>query len=284
MALEGEVKTPFGKISKKTAVIGGVAVAGIGGVLYWRYRKNQAASAASSTSGSTTGMVTDPAGNQCASVDPDTGYCPGTPEDEQTAQQSLYGDDIGEGYGESVGYGAYPGGTGDLYTDPNGVVCTTPGPDGYCPQTTTATPTTAVTTNSQWLTEVEATFPSYTQAIAMVLGGVSVTTAQRNQFLEAVGVYGPPPQGYPPIQTTDTAAQPTGTTGTSAPGTVSVPNVRNDLVNTATAKLTSAGFKYHLNGPTRVKTSEYTINSQTPGPGTKAAKGSTVDLSYAKKA
>jgi beta-lactam-binding protein with PASTA domain len=62
-----------------------------------------------------------------------------------------------------------------------------------------------------------------------------------------------------------------------------VPNVRGDLVNTASAKITAAGLKMHANGPARSANHEYAVNSQTPAPGAKVANGSTVDISYAQK-
>jgi hypothetical protein len=54
-------------------------------------------------------------------------------------------------------------------------------------------------------------------ALVDVLAGITVTTAQKNIFLEAVGVIGQPPGSYPtPIKTSDTSAQPGG--GGSAAG------------------------------------------------------------------
>jgi len=274
MALEGTVKTPFGTISKKTAVIGGVAIAGIGGIFWWRWRQNQAAAQASSTS--TGAMVTDPAGNQCAQVDPDTGYCPGTAEDEQAAQQAAYGSDIGVDY-DSGGIG-YPGNGAGEYVDPNGNVCVAPDADGYCPQSVTGTPTTTqITTNAEWVTEVDQQFPNYTQALAMVLGGVPVSTAQKNQFLEAVGVFGPPPQGYPsPIKTTDTPGQP----GTTA--RVSVPNVKGQRREIAGPTIRAAGLEAAFQGSVP-KGKEAIVGAQNPAGGAKVNKGSTVHLTLTAK-
>jgi hypothetical protein len=86
----------------------------------------------------------------------------------------------------------------------------------------------------------------------------------------------------------------TGGTGTTSGGTpptapvtppagaatVSVPNVRNLQVNAGIAALTAAGLKYHLSS-VRNPADTYIINSQTPAPGTKVAKGSNVDLGIA---
>lgn len=74
----------------------------------------------------------------------------------------------------------------------------------------------AYTTNRDWaaaateiLVDGGTTSATASTAISAVLGGLSVTSAQRGMFLRAVGVLGEPPQGYPkPIHLTDTPAQP----------------------------------------------------------------------------
>ena len=52
-----------------------------GGGLYWYYERQQKASAATTATTAGTTEVTDPAGNTCTAVNPETGYCPGTPQD-----------------------------------------------------------------------------------------------------------------------------------------------------------------------------------------------------------
>lgn len=258
------VKLPIaGNVNKKTATIVLVGAAGVGGVLYWRWRKSQAAAASSVGSG--VQMVTDPAGNQCQTLGA-YGYCPGTPEDIQAQDQAAFGSSVYGGAG-------YPGGGAGQYTDPNGNVCANPDPiTGLCPQTVTGTGQSAITTNAQWVQEVDSLFPGYTQAVAMVLGGVPVTTAQKDQFLEAVGVFGQPPQGYPtPIQTTDTPGQP------GTPPKVTVPNVVGERVNPAESKLSAAGLTSHT-VPSRNPAHQYTVLSQNPKGGAKASKGSNVTL------
>jgi hypothetical protein len=206
-APSGKIHTPLGDISKKTALIGGVGVAAVGGIIYYRYRKNaasQASSQQSSANSSGSGTVTDPAGNVCAQVDPTTGYCPGTPEDEaaqESAAEQVGVEDTGDyGYGE---------GSGEYYTDPNGNICVAPLANGYCPGSVSNTsPSTTPETNAQWAENVEETHPNWESAIDKVLGGVAVTTAQANDWNEAVGLYGQPPQPYPPIKTKDTGGQP----------------------------------------------------------------------------
>lgn len=74
----------------------------------------------------------------------------------------------------------------------------------------------AFTTNQDWATAAVnlaeqggATREAATLAISHVLGGLRVTTAQQSMFLDAVGVLGSPPQGYPtPIKLVDTPGQP----------------------------------------------------------------------------
>jgi hypothetical protein len=228
---DAKVKIPLlGEVSKKAAIGGGIAIAGVAAILYYRYRKNAAAQAAQQqqTSASTGGMVTDPAGNTCAEVDPTTGYCPGTAEDE-AAQESL-GSELGESDEGEFGYG---GGTGEYYTDPDGNICVTPDADGYCPvgTTTGTTGTSAPTTNAEWAEEVETAHPSWETAIDKVLGGVAVTTAQKNDFNEAVGLYGPPPQPYPAVHTKDTGGQPKANAG----GKTVTANGSDDLYQIAKA-------------------------------------------------
>jgi hypothetical protein len=71
-------------------------------------------------------------------------------------------------------------------------------------------------TNSDWANAGESaledggvTLAVSTLAISRVLGGLTVTSAQRDYFLQAVGLLGPPPQGYPqPIKLTDTGTGP----------------------------------------------------------------------------
>jgi hypothetical protein len=108
-----------------------VAVAAVGGY-YWYTKygpgKKNAAGA----------MQTDPAGNQCAVINPDTGYCPGTPEDTAAlASGAASGTDT---TGAAAGTGTPGGGdgTGGGGTGGGGPA----GGDGttYVPPATTGTP------------------------------------------------------------------------------------------------------------------------------------------------
>jgi hypothetical protein len=82
-------------------------------------------------------------------------------------------------------------------------------------------------------------------------------------------------QPSPPTTGTTTT---TGSSGGSAGGgTVTVPNVVGSRVNPAIAKLVSSGLAYHLSQVRNPK-DEYSVNSQTPGAGTKVNPGATIDL------
>ena len=89
--LEGAVKTPFGEVSKKTAVLVGAGLLGLLGIMYYRSRQAKAASA---TAGANTG------------IDPATGYTYGTAEDATAlAAQSSYITPTGGGGGGGGGTG-----------------------------------------------------------------------------------------------------------------------------------------------------------------------------------
>lgn len=80
-------------------------------------------------------------------------------------------------------------------------------------------------------------------------------------------------------------AGPTGPTGGTTGGTttgptVTVPNVVNMRVTPALAALAAKGLVGHASSP-RNPVSEYTVNSQTPGAGSKVKVGSTVDIGIA---
>jgi hypothetical protein len=228
--MPGEIKIPgIGDVEKKY-IIGGVLVgAGIGVIVYFRSKnKANAAAATASTSGA---VVTDPAGNTCSVLDPNSGYCPGSPED-VAYQESASGSYSGVGFSG----GQYGGGTGvslaGLVTDPAGNQCSAVNPaTGYCPGSPQDVAATGhagsgggggaggVSTNTDWINEALGVLPgdqtTIRTALVDVLAGMTVTTAQKNIFTEAVGVIGQPPGGYPqPIKTSDTAGHPgPGSTG-----------------------------------------------------------------------
>jgi hypothetical protein len=286
--LEGKIHLPLaGDVSKKAAAGGALVIVSVIGVAYIRRMRN-ARTTNNSPSGGTaasaagdTGMVTDPAGNQCTAVD-ESGYCPGSEQSIAYSQQagsdtyddgydaSDYGD-VGAGYGGWAG-SSY-GGTG-YYQDPDGNVCVTPLSNGYCPPvSSTGSTGSQYSSNEAWLTAAEQAMNSTAlgEAAERIFAGLSVTTAQKDLFMEAVGLIGPPPQSYPPINTTDTSGQP-------APAAkVTVPNVVNEYREVAFPKITAAGLKYTVQG-TIAKGHSGIVSAQNPKAGTSVAKGSNVTL------
>lgn len=270
--LDGDVKVPgMGDIPKKYAVGGVVVGGGIAVVVYIRSRK-AAANAANQTAAQAATGVTDPAGNTCSAVDPNSGYCPGSPEDIswQQSNSGYYGTG-----GLGSDYGGSPGGVSSagLVTDPAGNQCTALAASGYCPGTPQdlaaqgSSPAVTVPTagggtpetNSDWMTAALAVLPggatsANEAALAGVLGGLTVTTAQKNIFLEAVGLEGQPPQGYPtPIKTSDTAQHPGNGSGGKTAGPITGLTVRPSGTgiqakwNAATNA--TGGYAWQLSGP-----------------------------------
>jgi hypothetical protein len=251
-----DIKVPgIGNLPKKYA-IGAVAVAaGLGVIVYIRSR-NAAQSAASA--GAADATATDTSGTDPNAIDPDTGI----PYSEESGSYDYGGDNYGGDYSGESGYDSagYPiGSSADLqYQDEQ---------------------TSGIQTNDEWVQQaIGGSVPgdpgTIQAALSAVLGGLTVTNAQKNLFLEAVGILGNPPQGYPtPIKTSDTAAQP-GTPATAAQ--VSVPNVKGQPQEAAYAIISEAGLK--PSGSPDVKGKILYVQSQTPSPGAKAAKGSTVHL------
>lgn len=178
-----------------------VVGAGVAVIVYIR-GKNKASSTGA-TAGTADGTVTDPAGNTCSVLDPNSGYCPGSPED-IAYQQSMTGNFTDTGYGGT-----------DTGVSTAGIpISSLPGSGGAS----------GIATNSDWVTEALQLLPGGASsanqaALSAVLGGLTVTTAQLNIFNEAVGLVGmSPPQGYPtPIKTSDTSGQP-GSGGTGGSG------------------------------------------------------------------
>jgi len=268
MALEGTVKLPgFGPVKKKTAVYGAVgAVILVLGI--WWYRQRQAANAAASTAAASTaaagsgGAVTDPAGNTCSALNPQTGYCPGTAED-QAALADLTGAYDTSGAGEA-GLSGYYYGTGAS------TATTAPGPGNF-------------SDNAEWAQYVEAYItgtlggdPSATgNAIGKYLTGQPITSDQQNIVNEAIayGEYPPVagPNGNPPGFVTSTGTS----TGTGS-GTVTVPNVTGQRLADATGMLTAAGLR--IAGASQVQGVSQTVTGQSPAAGTSVAAGSTVTV------
>ncbi len=196
-----KVKIPgLGDVDKKKATYAGAAVAiGIAGVVYIRRRKTASGTGQNAPGGvSGTDSGIDPATGipyadegGTSGIDPSTGI----PYSEESGNTGIYGSSNNLGNFDAAGYPL--GSTADLAW-----------------QAAQEGDTTAITTNSQWITEAESGIipgdvSTISAALSKVLGGVAVTSDQRDLFLEAVGALGNPPQGYPqPIKLTDTAGQP----------------------------------------------------------------------------
>jgi len=112
-------KKVFGKVP-----VWVIAVAAVGGY-YWYTKYGPGKKSAAGA------MQTDPAGNQCAVINPDTGYCPGTPEDTAAlASGAASGTDTtgaaagtgttgsGSGGGGTSGGGTTGDGSGSTYVPP----------------------------------------------------------------------------------------------------------------------------------------------------------------------
>jgi hypothetical protein len=206
----GEIKLPgLGKVDKKYAIGGLLAAVAI--VIVVAVRRKSAAANASSAPAVDASDASD-------AIDPATGIPYAEEQDSAEAQlASLGGDeaDYGDGAGNLVAdtdAAGYPiGSAADLAWQAQQEGLTGTGASS------------GITTNSQWLTEAMDTLPgdqtTIQTALTMVLGGLAVTTAQQDLFLEAVGVIGPPPQGYPqPVKLVNTAATSTGTTAGTPTG------------------------------------------------------------------
>lgn len=257
----------IGAVDKKYVIAGVIVGAGIAAVVYVR-GKNKAAAAPAATAD---GMVTDPAGNTCSALDPNSGYCPGSPED-IAYQENATGNfsDIGFG-GTGVGGGGAGGiSLAGLVTDPAGNQCSAVNPaTGFCPGTPQDVAASGAqgagggggglgaTTNTDWINEALGVLPgdqsTVRTALVDVLAGMTVTSNQKSIFQEAVGVLGPPPQGYPqPIKTSDTAAHPGGSSSGKA-GPISNLQVSGETSSSVTvhwnpAAGASGGYKWALTG------------------------------------
>ena len=241
----------FEKFTKnKPLFYGSLGVLAIGGIVYYRHKSAQAAASTA------TGTVTDPDGNVCSALNPTTGFCPGTPGD-QAALQQMSGSFVGQPFGG--------GSSGTPGIDTGGGATGNPAPD--------------LSTKEAWVAEAENVLPNgqsaeVRNALLGVLGGLTVTRAERDIFLMAVGVLGDPPGGYPkPIKTSDTGGHPGPGPG---PKKVTVPNVKGEPWNAARAKLRAANLQVRVN-PGDEKNHK-TVQHQSPNAGAKVNTGTIVHL------
>ena len=224
-------------------------------------RKRSAGSAAAA--GTAAALVTDPAGNQCATLDPSTGYCPGTAGD-ISAQQAAAVNSSAD----------LAGGGGGYYIPP------TTGVNG----TGSAVP--SFTDNASWGQYVETALGSsgsdaIAAAIAKYLSGQPVTAAQATTIEEAIAIANKPPvtgvNGDPPSMTLAPGGPPTSTA--PPPAAVMVPNVVGDDAVNASSALQAAGLLMHPEPPA-VKGRTHIILTQNPKARATAKKGSTVTITY----
>lgn len=254
----GTVKVPgIGRMKKKTATglaLGAVAV--VLGAIWYRQHHAGAAAAATGTAGT---LVTDPDGNTCTVLDPNSGFCPGTAGDQSfyAGQSGLAG---GGGPGAFDSSGSPAPGTGD-----------TPGPGSF-------------TNNAEWASYCEAGMGSSgADAIAAALGkyitGGQVTAAQVVSIDEAIAIGGYPPTqgpgGRPPSinQVGATTPVPPPTAGTK----VTVPVTFGQRAETAISNIQKAGLVVTTN-PARNPKNTYVSQGSSPEGGQKVSKGSHVVL------
>jgi hypothetical protein len=183
------IKLPGVGPVKKPMALAGLGV--VGGILVYAYwRRSQAPSAA----------LTEPTPTDSSVSTADTGY---VQDSSAAGYNTVYPSAYSGGYSQ-YGY--------DIYGNP------LPAPTG-------AGSGGVFTTNLDWASAAESALEDggiplavSTLAISRVLGDLSVTSAQRDVFMQAVGLVGQPPQGYPkPIKLTDSGTGPP-TTGTYPPG------------------------------------------------------------------
>lgn len=183
--MDGTIKLPGVGPVKKVYVIAGVGV--LGGVLVYAYWKRSQAPAAD---------LTEATPDTSSTATTDTGYAEAST---AAGYNTVYPSAYGGGYSQ-YGY--------DLYGNP-------------LPPPTGAGSGGVFTTNNDWASAAESALENgnvslsvSVLAISRVLGGLSVTSGQRDLFMQAVGLIGQPPQGYPtPIKLTDS-----GTGSTTPPG------------------------------------------------------------------
>lgn len=270
----GDVKVPgLGEVPKKRIlIIGVIAAVIVAGVLIVRGRS--ASSAAATTTAST-----DTSGDNSGDLDA-AGYVIGSPEDIAWQDEQESGIDNGEDIGSA---GDYPDSTN---LDPEGYPIGSAQDLAYQQQQTTG-----IETNEEWvqacLNDLPGDQSTIQMALIAVLAGQTVTTAQKNLFLEGVALNQAPPQGYPtPIKTSDTAAQPGGGTGTTTTTTtaakIKVPNVVGQPADTAIANLEKAGLKgsITLTAASNHPGIWHIVTKTQPAVGSSVAKGSTVVLYY----
>ncbi|HXC83874.1 MAG TPA: PASTA domain-containing protein [Trebonia sp.] len=270
--MAGTVDLPaIGRV-KSGYVWGGAAVVVVAVGYFWIRNRNAAAS------GATAGTAAD-----TTTLDPETGYPEGSPEDLAALQAQsggAYGG-VGGGYaGEGTGY------TGqEYYYDPaDGLYDLTSPYTGASSGTSNSGPGT-FTDNAYWVQYAIENVQGYSAgqiqgALSAYLAGMGLTTTQMSIYQASVAVAGSPPD---PPKSPAHLQNGTGTGGGSTgSGTqVTVPDViSEDLVNAQRA-IGEQGLKSAVSGPATTRTGEVrTVSAQSPAGGTKVDAGTTVRLTY----
>lgn len=234
-----QIKIPgLGEVPKKTAIIAGAGVVGIIAVIAIRHRSSASAADTSTTPAAS---ATDP-----NAIDPSTGVPYSQEGGADVSGYSGYQIPYGTG-----GAGFDAGGSGfDAAGYPIGSEADLAWQNEQDGTSGITIPTsTGITTNQDWINAAESGIvpgsqSTIAEAMAKIFGGLAVTTAQKDLFLEAQGIIGePPPQGYPtPIKLTDTSGQP------SKPKTKTVTaSGSEDLSQIAHANHTTGGILVTLN-------------------------------------
>lgn len=249
MPITGEIAG----IPKKYALAGGGLVIAILGVVWYRSKK--------AAQNSSNANVTDPAGNTCTALDPNSGYCPGTPQDlaYQSTNSVLTGENPASSIGgQIIGYDQYGN---PIYSSAASNLPNT-GPGSY---TNNAEWTQAA---QQYLTQAEpnADPAVIATALGLYITGKAVSATQAQIVDQAIAFQGIPPvsgpNGDPPgVITSSTGGTSTTSKPTSAPtlsvtpytgfadfgwSTVSGATTYNFQVDNVTKQSTSATHMEHL--------------------------------------
>jgi hypothetical protein len=203
------------------------------------------------------GLYTDPNGVTCETPLP-SGYCPTV---------------TGTGGGGTgtcpVGYtfsATQTGADGEVQaTNGSGWCEPSSSPIGQIPET-----------KEQWVAQTAKEIPgsatTFETAAAKIFAGLTVTSAQKDLFLEGVGINPlPPGVTYPPIKLSDTKAQPGKTK-------VTVPKLAGKRGEEARIITEGLGLKYDQSPKTSPHGKTTTVTSQSPAAGTSVNHGETVHV------
>ena len=200
-------------------------------------------------------------------LDPNSGYCPGSTEDQQ------YQNGILENASALSGSSDVPGGSFDTGSSPSSTG-ETPGPGSF-------------TNNAQWSSYCEAAMGSSgADAIAAALGkyitGGQVTQTQVASIDEAIAI-----GGYPPIQgpggrpPSINVSSPTPAPVPTPASKVKVPATIGKRGGVAVNAIKAAGLVASI--PAEKPHTAYWVHSSSPKAGTLVTKGSTVHLAISTK-